>query len=138
MCRSEAKSNDNPAAPDTSAKPWIIFNLRLYHMNISRLLAKIRIAHDDYHASYVGHTASGDQFFATTPFVPATQGSGREFLAVYIFSSNGDLKKALIDDLGSRYESNSDDPHQLLDLRLQDLGTIKYEDIEGVPTSRVC
>src|ERR1041384_7306066 len=30
----------------------------------------IAIDHDNYHASHVGHTHDGHQFFLTTPFVP--------------------------------------------------------------------
>jgi len=65
----------------------------------------IAIDHDDYHASHVGHTADGGQFFLTTPFVPAIGGSaGREFVAVYLFDAQGRFLEARIDDLGTRAE----------------------------------
>src|SRR5262249_12466767 len=63
----------------------------------------IAIDHDEYHASHVGRTANGTQFFLTTPFVPAIEGSaGREFVAVYLFDARGRFHEARIDDLGTR------------------------------------
>jgi hypothetical protein len=103
---------------------------------------KIRINHDDYHAELVGRTADGRQFFLTNPFVPA-QGDnpGREFLALYIFDSNGNLLEAKIDDLGVRQDKISP-PGQKLDLdfaspllrnRVAKLGTVSFCDIKIVP-----
>ena len=57
---------------------------------------------DDYSARYVGWTKDGRQFFLTTPFVPALDKPGREFIALYLFDSAGNLQSATIDDLGPR------------------------------------
>ncbi len=55
------------------------------------------IAHDDYHASHVGRTADGRQFFITTPFAP-----GAEFVARYLFDDAGQLTDAEVVPLGPR------------------------------------
>lgn len=55
------------------------------------------IAHDDYHARYVGTTSNGQQFFVTTPFTPA-----EEFVARYLFDREGHLREAEIVSLGAR------------------------------------
>ena len=70
---------------------------------------KIRIAHDDYHASHIGRTAAGDQFFATTPFVPAVGTAGREFVAVYLFHPDGRFKEAIIDEESTELNSKRSD-----------------------------
>lgn len=58
---------------------------------------------DKYHIRHVGRAGDGRQFFLTTPFVPAYPGEeGREFIALYLFDSAGDLVEARIDDLGPR------------------------------------
>ena len=105
---------------------------------------KIRINHDDYHAEFVGRTADGRQFFLTNPFVPAlSDNPGREFLALYIFDTDGNLLEAKIDDLGVRQDKISP-PGQKLDLdfassllrnRLAKLGTVSFCDIKIVPFS---
>jgi hypothetical protein len=57
--------------------------------------ALIAIDHDDYHASRVGRTKDGMQFFVTTPFIPALGNEpGREYLAVFLFDSDGRLSEA--------------------------------------------
>ncbi len=49
----------------------------------------ICIEPDDDCAKHVSRTESGQQFFVTTPFAPATGGDpGREFSAVYRFDGN--------------------------------------------------
>ncbi|MBS2032456.1 MAG: hypothetical protein JST54_31460 [Deltaproteobacteria bacterium] len=59
---------------------------------------KIAIEPDDYHAEFVGQTATGRQFFLTTPFVPAGDGQPRrEFIALYQFDADGRLVDARID-----------------------------------------
>jgi hypothetical protein len=95
--------------------------------------AKIRISHDDYHASHVGRTASGDQFFATTPFVPALGSAGREFVAVYLFHADGRFKEARIDDVGTRESLDSAAAAQLFDRRVAELGAVEFCDIEVAP-----
>jgi len=55
------------------------------------------IAHDDYHAKHVGTTADGRQFFITTPFT-----SDQEYVARYLFDTDGDLLDAEIAQIGGR------------------------------------
>lgn len=63
------------------------------------------IAPDDYHAQYIGLTNEGRQFFLTTPFVPAMNGTvGRDFLALYLFDTAGQLLENHIEALPSRTE----------------------------------
>jgi len=79
----------------------------------------IAIDHDDYHASRVGTTKDGRQFFVTTPFIPALGNEpGREFLAVFLFDSNGKFSEARIDDLGPRATLNREEARSLLDKRM--------------------
>jgi hypothetical protein len=112
---------------------------------------KLIIPHDDYYGKLVGHMVSGDQFFITTPFVwDVPPGAGREFVALYMFSSDGDLKDALIDDLGQRADLIGKEPARILpgniarptpvsdaiiDKRLASLGEICYENIMVKPFS---
>jgi len=94
----------------------------------------IAIDHDDYHASHVGHTADGGQFFLTTPFVPAIGGSaGREFVAVYLFDAQGRFLEARIDDLGTRAELDLERAQRTLAQRLAELGEVEYDRIEVQP-----
>ena len=88
----------------------------------------IAIDHDDYHASQVGRTADGRQFFATTPFVGTSQksGPGHEFIAVYLFDEHGRLLEARIDDLGDRESLDNDRAAQLLEQRIGELGPLRY------------
>ena len=96
--------------------------------------ALIVIDHDDYHAKYVGRTADGHQFFATTPFVPAGPATpGREFIAVYLFDARGRLLEARIDDLGARANVNSEAADQLFQRRITELGRITPGRIEVAP-----
>jgi hypothetical protein len=65
----------------------------------------IAINHDDYHAEHIGRTADGRQFLLTTPFVPAIhgcEGSGSEFVALYLFDAAGKLLEARINAFGPR------------------------------------
>ena len=59
---------------------------------------RIRINHDDYHASLVGKTQDSRQFFITQPFVP----DGKDFVARYLFDKTGVFLDATIHDLGER------------------------------------
>lgn len=65
---------------------------------MSRPPKRIRINHDDYHASLVGKTTDGRQFFITQPFVPG----GHDFVARYLFDKDGAFVEAKIIDLGGR------------------------------------
>lgn len=64
---------------------------------------KLIIPHDDHHCKYVGIAESGEKFFITTPFTWEGQNEeSKEFVACYIFDQAGDLKKAIIDHVGTR------------------------------------
>ncbi|HOW77749.1 MAG TPA: hypothetical protein PK959_17845 [Candidatus Competibacteraceae bacterium] len=94
----------------------------------------IAIDHDDYHASHVGRTKVGSQFFLTTPFVPATGGrAGREFVALYVFDAHGRFREARIDDLGTRAEFDEQRVRSVFDQRLAELGPVEYCRIEVQP-----
>ncbi len=94
----------------------------------------IAIDHDDHHASHVGHTTDGSQFFLTTPFVPAIRGSaGREFIALYLFDADGRFREARIDDLGTRAELEEETARRIFEQRLAELGEVEYDRIEVQP-----
>ncbi len=94
----------------------------------------IAIDHDDYHASRVGHTSEGRQFFVAQPFIPAYgDAGGREFLAVYLFDKDGKLVDARIDDLGTRAALNRDQARCLLEGRMAELGPVEYGRIQLQP-----
>jgi hypothetical protein len=88
----------------------------------------IAIDHDDYHASHVGHTSHGHQFFLTTPFVPPIDKHtvSREFVARFLFDADGALLEARIDDLGSREDLDEQHAQQVFDQRLRELGEVEY------------
>ena len=95
---------------------------------------KIAIDHDDYHAEHVGRTADGRQFFLTNPFVPAVGGSaGREFIALYLFDSDGRFVEGRIDDLGTRADMDQERAQQIFEQRLQGLGEVEFGRIEVQP-----
>jgi hypothetical protein len=74
------------------------------------------------------------QFFVTAPFIPALGDEpGREFLAVFIFETNGKFSEARIDDLGPRATLNSEEARQLLEKRMAELGPVDYGRIEVQP-----
>src|SRR5262245_15341659 len=94
----------------------------------------IAIDHDDYHASHVGRTADGKQFFLTTPFVPAIKGSaGREFVALYLFARNGRFLETRIDDMGTRAELDEQRARSVFERRLAELGEVEFCRIEVQP-----
>lgn len=86
----------------------------------------IEIEHDDYHASHVGLTTDGFQFFLTNPFVSALSGAGREFVALYLFDDKGSLLEARIDDLGTRAELDETYANGVFERRLAELGKVNY------------
>lgn len=68
----------------------------------------IIIKHDDYHAKYIGETGE-NQFFLTTPFVPARPDKeGCEFIALYLFDAFGKFIEAKVEKLGSRQDLDRD------------------------------
>jgi hypothetical protein len=61
----------------------------------------------------------------TTPFVPATaDNAGRDFIAVYLFDSQGGFLEARIDDLGPRKRLDQNGARKLLERRLAELGKL--------------
>jgi hypothetical protein len=61
------------------------------------------IPHDEHHGRHVGHTADGDGFFITTPFTTGRRpADSREFVALYRFAPDGELRDAVIESVGSR------------------------------------
>lgn len=62
--------------------------------------ATFRIARDEHHARHVGVMKDGRQFFVTTPFVPAVQGRGQNFVATFLFDQDGSLVEDRIEELG--------------------------------------
>jgi hypothetical protein len=92
------------------------------------------LAHDDYHARYVGRTVDGRRLFLTTPFAPAVGGSsGREFLALYLFDKDGTLVDAQIEDLGPRAEFDEVAARARHAGLLESLGPVKYCRIKAAP-----
>src|SRR5262245_28292681 len=94
----------------------------------------VAIDHDDYHASHVGRTADGRQFFATAPFIPAARGhAGREFVAVYLFDPHGGFLEARIDDVGPREGLDQGAAQRVFERRIAELGPIQFGRIEVRP-----
>lgn len=94
----------------------------------------IAIDHDDYHADLVGKTADGRQFFITEPFEPTSSiRAGNEFLALFLFSAEGALIEAIIDEFGPRGSFDGAARHALIQKRLEQLGDHSLERIEIAP-----
>ncbi len=95
---------------------------------------KIAINHDDYQAKHVGRTLDGLQFFLTTPFEAANAShKGCEYVALFLFDSEGNLKKYEIDRLGPR--ESLEEKHEIYNSRLAQLGKIHFGRIEIKPFS---
>ncbi len=91
----------------------------------------VAINRDDYAARHIGHTADGRQFFLTTPFEPATAVQpGAEFIALYLFDSQGLLLEARIDELGPRAALDQEAAKNLYHQRLGELGPVTFGRIE--------
>jgi hypothetical protein len=102
--------------------------------NVSDAPRIIAVDNDEYHAEFVGRTADGRQFFLTTPFVPALNGtSGAEYLALYTFDDDGSLLDAQIHDFGPRATLDHEEHVRLRDEWLRDLGDIDFQRIEVQP-----
>jgi hypothetical protein len=96
----------------------------------------IAIEHDDYHAKHIGSTVDGRQFILTTPFEPAIGSkSGGEFIALYIFDTDGKLVEAKIDELGPRATMDKDKARSLYEKRLNELGDARFGRVEVAPFS---
>ena len=97
---------------------------------------KIAIDHDNYHAKHIGWTSDGRQFFLTTPFEPGGLGrQGNEFVALYLFDSNGILLEAIIDEFGPRDTMDEEKRRRVYEQRLTDLGQVTFQRIEIAPFS---
>lgn len=92
----------------------------------------IAIDHDHYHAEHVGRTADGTQFFLTTPFEPATNGQGNEFVALFLFDR---LARSRSQDreFGPRAEMDRDRRRNRYEARLRELGDVTFTRIEVAP-----
>jgi hypothetical protein len=98
----------------------------------------IAIEHDDYHAKHVGWIGNlGDrQFILTTPFEPAIGGKpGAEFIALYIFNTDGKLLEAKIDELGPRATLDKEKARKLNEQRLKELGDVHFGRVFVAPFS---
>lgn len=96
---------------------------------------RILIKYDDDHAKDIGCTQAGQQFFLTTPFIAAGKEPGCEFLARFLFDSEGNLEEATIDNLGPRDELRMEDAHQLYRQRIAELGKVVLKNILIKPFS---
>ncbi len=97
--------------------------------------SRIAIEHDDDAAQYIGRIKDGRQFILTTPFDLAIDGPGAEFLALYLFDSEGQLLEAKIENLGPRATLDEEGAVHLRDRWLAELGDISYERVEVAPFS---
>ena len=93
----------------------------------------VALDHDDYAARYVGRTADGRQFFLTNPFVPALDGTGQEFLALYLFDNAGRLLEAVIEDQGARAGLDGGRAEARRDELLSSLGAVEFRRIKVAP-----
>lgn len=84
----------------------------------------------------IGWTQDNRQFFLTTPFVSASQGTlGNEFIALFLFDAQGALMEARIDELGPRESLDKEKSRALYNQRLQELGSVRFDRIEVAPFS---
>ena len=96
----------------------------------------VRINHDDYHAKYVGKTASGDQFFLTFPFVPSLGSqTGGNYIALYLFDEFGLLKATQIYDEREQGLATQTAVGEFVTALLAALGKYKFGDIKVAPFS---
>ncbi len=118
-------------AKGVKARPSVVIPSARAARNKPKMIA---IHHDEHHASHVGHTADGAQFFLTTPFVRAGEGSaGREFVALYIFDARGRFREARIDDLGIRARLDARHARKVFEERFAELGPVTFGRIQVQP-----
>lgn len=97
---------------------------------------KIAINHDDYHAQHIGTTKKGEQFFLATPFEPAMGSSpGNEYIALFLFDSEGNLLNSQIEQFGSRGTYDEKKRTKRYMSILKDLGKVNFCRIEIKPFS---
>jgi len=89
----------------------------------------ILIEHDDYHASYIGKTADGRQFFFAPIFMPG----GDEFVTLFLFDDEGNLVESKIENFGPRETFDREKARALRSEWLAQLGTLEYQDIRVKP-----
>jgi len=93
----------------------------------------IPINHDNYSAKYIGATSDGNQFFLTTPFVPAKErgydDEGCEFIALYQFDADGKLISFDIENLGPREKLDENLAQEKFQSLLNSLGEVEYGNI---------
>ncbi len=91
---------------------------------------RIWIVLDDYHASHVGFTAKGQQFFLTGLFIAQLNDKpGNEFEALFLFDKQGDLVEAEVIELGPRATLDEELVRRWRSERLAEIGPVSYEDI---------
>ena len=87
----------------------------------------IAIDHDDYHAQHIGTTQDGNQFFLTTPFEAASDTSkGCEYIALFIFDSEGECLNSIIESLGPREDLIESEAKKKYNSMLSTLGEVSY------------
>ena len=90
----------------------------------------IAIVHDNYHAKHIGRKNDGVQFFLTTPFTLDC-----EYIALFLFDSEGNLIDSKIDSLGKRGSYDLDWKESKYQKILASLGEVEYQRIEVKPFS---
>lgn len=97
----------------------------------------VAIDRDDHHARYVGQLPDGRQFFLTTPFVAAVEGQelGAEFVAVYLFDTDGKFLSADIESFGPRAGVDEAGRQAAVEKRLRLLGDATFTRISVRPFS---
>lgn len=93
----------------------------------------VALNRDEFAARYVGRTEDRRQFFLTEPFVPAIDGPGREFLALYLFNERGELLEAWIEDMGPRATLDEAHYRATHGRMLASLGPVTLRRIKVVP-----
>lgn len=93
----------------------------------------IAIEPDDCAAKYVGWTEVGEQFFLTSPFKPAGEDEGCEYLALYRFDGDGVLSSFEIVELGPRASVDESRARNERDRLLASLGPFDSQRIEVQP-----
>ena len=91
----------------------------------------IRIEHDDYHAEYIGRTATGLQFFFPPIF------GKHEYITLFLFNDDGDLVESRIEDLGPRTTFDPEKARSIRDKWLEELKP-EFEDIVIKPFAVEC
>lgn len=89
----------------------------------------VTIEHDDYHAKYIGRTATGLQFFFPPIFVPF----GDEFVVLFLFNEAGDLVESKIENFGPRSTFDAERARALRAEWLAQLEPFQFQDIRVKP-----